>query len=259
MIDGALYIAGVESESGVYKITELSINSGESQMIETAVCWFGMAAVNEELIIAGGQDHEGESNRVLALDPHTKTWTEPYPRMPTARESPSALGYDRWMIVVGGWETGCVEVLDTVSRQWYTALPLPSHATRPSLAIVEGNLYVAWSDTVYRTPVLILISHAVSRGSTPCPKWQQLPQTFTHDPALVAFHGTLLAIGGDPLSSLITVYLPMNEKWIVVSELPSPRERCSCIFLHDSEKLLVVGGKSNKVLLKNVDVCTLCK
>lgn len=103
MINGALFIAGVESESGVYKITKLSIDSGESREIETCVCWFGMAAVNEELIIAGGQDCEGESDRVLVMDPHTGTWTEPFPRMPTVRESPSALCYDRWMLVVGGW------------------------------------------------------------------------------------------------------------------------------------------------------------
>ena len=260
MINGALFLAGVESQSGVYKITELSIDSGESREIETSVCWFGMAAVNEQLIIAGGQDCEGESDRVLVMDPLTGTWTEPFPRMPTARESPSALGYDRWMVVVGGWGTGCVEVLDTVSRLWYTALPLPSPAIRPSLAVIEDNLYVAWNDTVFSTPILTLISHAVSKGSTPCPKWQQLPKTLTCNPALVSFHGALLGIGGEPLSSSVAVYLPVveNPKWMVVSKLPSSRKRCSCVFIPDSGKLLVVGGRNNKALLKSIDVCTLC-
>ena len=261
--NGLLYVAGIESEGGVYKITEYSINDGQSQEIEMPVCWFGMAAVNEQLIIAGGQSHEGESDRVLVMDTHTRSWVEPFPPMPTARESPSAVGYDRWLFVVGGWESRCVEVLDTVSRQWSRGISLPSEATRPSVTCVEDNLYVAWDDTVVSASIPAVVSHAFSSSSNehaPCPKWQQLPKTLTSNPAITSFNGALLAIGGEPLSSSVSIYLdlPMTERWVAVSKLPTRREQCSCVFIPESGKLLVIGGKGEKAsFLKSVEVCTL--
>ena len=255
MIGRMLYIAGVESEKSVYKITEYSIESGQCRDIETPVCWFGMATVNEQLIIAGGHSCEGESNRVWVLDSNKRTWTELFPAMPTARESPSAIGYDRWMFVVGGWGSRCVECLDTVSRHWYTMLPLPSEATRPSLTAIEHTLYIAWDDRVVSASIPALVSHILK---SPSFKWQQLPRTLTNNPAITSFHGTLLAVGGKPPSSSIAVYLPVTEEWVNVSKLPIPRERCVCIFVPDSGKLLVIGGKDKKEsFIRSIEVCTL--
>ena len=261
VIGGRLYIAGIESENGVYKITEYSIESGRSREIDTPVCWFGMAAVNDQLIIAGGQSSEGESDRVWVMNSHTRTWTEPFPGMPTARESPSAVGYGRWVLVVGGWGSRYVELLDTVSQQWYTTLPLPSEAIRPSLAVIEDTLYIAWDDIVVSASIPALISHAfpnASNSRTMSLEWQQLPQTLTNNPSIAAFHGTLLAVGGEPLSSSITVYLPLTEEWMNVSKLPTPRTRCVCVFIPDTGKLLVISGRGKRMnFIRSIEVCTL--
>ena len=259
-IGETLYIAGVESESGVYKITEVSLESGRSRFIETPVCWFGMAAVDDRLVIAGGQSHEGVSDRVWVMDTRKRTWVERFPRMPTARESPSAVGYDRrWVFLVGGWGSRCVEVLDTLSQVWYKALPLPNEATRPSLAVVGDTLYVGWDHTVVGASVTELLSCAMSNEKTSQLVWHQLPLTPTGNPAITSFHDTLLSVGGEPLSLSITMYLPVAEKWIEVSKLPSPREHCMCTFITDSEKLLVVGGRSNRnIFIKSVHICVRC-
>ena len=251
-----LYIAGIESEKSVYKIIEYSIESGQSRDIDTPVCWFGMATVHEQLIIAGGQSCEGESDKVWVMDSNKQTWAELFPPMPTARESPSAVGYDKWLFVVGGWESRCVECLDTVSRQWYKALPLPSEATRPSLTTIEHTLYIAWDNKVVSASIPALISHALSE--TTSFEWQQLPQTLTNNPAITSVHGTLLTVGGEPLSSSIASYLPVTEEWVNVSKLPVPRERCVCVFVPDTEKLFVIGGRGKKQsFIRSIEVCSL--
>lgn len=258
-IGSMLYISGVESECGVYKITELSLASGQCRTIETPVCWFGMATVNDQLIIAGGQSHEGESDKVWAMDTDKKTWEVSFTSMPTARESPSAIVYDRWMFVIGGWGSKCVEVLDTVSQLWYTTLPLPSQATRPSLTVLEHTLYIGWDNNVVFANIPALISYAVSNDQTSHLKWHQLPPTLTKNPAITSFHDILLAIGGEPPSSSIIIYLPVADKWIEVSKLPSPCKHCLCTFIPESGKLLIVGGRSERNLfIKSIQVCMLC-
>ena len=202
--------------------------------IEAPTGLFGMAAVDDQLIIAGGVDPNtgGTSDQVFVLDGDKKTWTQPFPAMPTARGALSAIGYKRWLVVAGGTLTfgseervNVVEVLDTSSKQWYKASPLPSSTPRPSLAIIQDTLYIAWTNTVEKTSgahqifIPTLISNAISPAqatdnkSSPT-EWQALPDPLTNRPALVSFNGHLLAVGaaGTP-SSTIAMYLPHLQQW----------------------------------------------
>ena len=265
VIGSNIYIAGVEAETGVYKILEHSVDGCQSREIQTPACWFGMAAVGDQLIIAGGHDKEGDSDKAWVLGSDMRTWVESFPEMLTARESPSAVGYGRWVVVVGGWGSTRVELLDTVSRQWYTALPLPGIAIRPSLTVIQDILYVAWEHRIVSISIPALVSHAMSQNagvgrkpSTPT-KWEQLPNTLTRSPAITAFHGSLLAVGGETVSSTIAMYCPQSEEWMKVAELPSPRRQCTCVLLSDTETLMVIGGRGKKSgFIKLVDLCTLC-
>ena len=224
---------------------------------------FGMVAVDDQLIIAGGVDptNKGPSDQVFVLDGDKKTWTQPFPAMPTARILQSAIGYKRWLVVAGGTLTpdgeecvNVVEVLDTSSKQWYKALPLPGPTLRPSLAIIQDTLYIAWMNTVENTSgahqifIPTLISNAISPAqatdnkSSPT-EWQELPDPITDLPALVSFHGHLLAVGDlATSSSTIAMYLPHLQQWQKVAELPTPRRGCACCFLPATKELMVIGG-----------------
>ena len=204
---------------------------------------FGMAAVDDQLIIAGGMDPDTNdpSDQVFVLDGDKKTWTQPFPAIPKARLFLSAIGYKRWLVVAGGtldldfmeW-VDVVEVLDTSSKQWYKASPLPCPIFRPSLAIIQDTLYIALSDSddqrlFSQIFIPTLISNAISPGqatdnnSSPA-EWQALPDPLTLLPALVSFHGHLLAMGEfDTPSSTIAMYLPHLQQWQKVAELPTPR------------------------------------
>ena len=265
VVEGSSDSEKEEKVRGYCSVLEYS-RTGEGpqwRTIAAQTVLFGMAAVDDQLIIAGGVDLNTDdlSDQVFVLDGDKKIWTQPFPAMPTARYWPSAIGYKRWLVVAGGALTpdgkelvDVVEVLDTSSKQWYKASPLPCPTPRQSLAIIQDNLYIVWinldEDKTRAHHIFIptLISNAISPGqatdnkSSPT-EWQALPDPLTRLPALVPFHGHLLAVGaaGTP-SSTIAMYLPHLQQWQKVAELPTPRRGCTCCFLPATKELMVIGG-----------------
>ena len=266
VVGGKVYIGGGDAEGGYFKILEYTIEGGQWREIPTPAGGFGMAVVNDQVIITGGRDRKDDlTNQVWVLDSLTNTWTQPFPAMPTARWWSSAVGYKRWVLVVGGYSKKCVEVLDTKSKQWYTASPLPTNEERcrPSLTVIQDILYVVWGESAVSVSIPMLISDAVSQSQTgdstnerrPT-EWQSLPYTPT---AITSFHGYLLTVGalGSP-SSAISMHLPHTEKWLPVAQLPTPRRGCTCVVLPETKEMMVIGGlNENEQYVKTIDICAL--
>ena len=264
VIGGKVYIGGGVADSGDDKVLEYTIQGGQWREIDTPVKWFGMAVVSKQLIITGGQKKDlRATNEAWVLDSVAGTWAQLFPAMPTARWGPSAVGYKRWVLVVGGRGERCMEVLDTAARQWYTATPLPSDAFRPSLTVTEDTLYVVWRHSTLSASIPMLISDAMSQSPAsdtsngPQPtKWQPLPDTPTKQPTTTTLNGSLVAMGDYPAPSTIAMYLPQTEQWLKVAELPTPRYRCTCALLPETEELMVIGGL-DKGYIRSIDLCTL--
>ena len=266
VIGRKVYIGGGKAESGDYKVLEYTVQGGQWREINAPVQHFGMAVVNNELIITGGEVEDGEyTNEVWVLDSVSGTWVQPFPAMPTAMSGPSAVGYKRWVLVVGGNGKRCVAVLDTAARQWYTATPLPSDAYRPSLTVIQDTLYVVWGCSAVSMSIPMLISDVVSHSPAsdtsngPKPtKWQPLPDTPTNYPTTTTLNGSLVAVGGVPVSSTIAMYLPQTEQWLKVAELPTPTRLCTCALLPEAEELMVISGlDEDEDYIKSIDLCTL--
>ena len=269
VIGRKVYIGGGVADGSDYTISEYTIEGGQWREIETSVWGFGTAVVNDQVIITGGYDREGSpTNQVWVLDSLTNTWTQPFPAMPTARWWSSAVGYKRWVLVVGGHHEECVEILDTKSKQWYTASPLtlPTETSSPSLAVIQDTLYAVRGKSVVSVSIPMLISDAMSQSqasdSTNEPRptvWQSLPDTPTSHPPITSFHGYLLIVGaGYSPSSTISMYLPHTEQWVPVAQLPTPRRECTCVFLPETEVMMVIGGlDENWKFIKTTDICAL--
>ena len=164
-----------------------------------------------------------------------------------------------------------VEVLDTSSKQWYKASPLPGPTARPSLAIIQDSLYISCADDddqPLSSQIFIptLISNAISPAhatdnKSSSTEWQALPESLTWLPALVSFHGHLLAVGaGNTPSSTIAMYLPHLQQWQKVAELPTPRLGCACCFLPATKELMVIGGckdEDREDPIFNIETCEL--
>ena len=228
--------------------------------------YFAMAAVNNRLVVIGGRDVNGY-NLTAHLGVWNEKWTKPFAPMPTARCSASATTYIKWLVVVGGrsldldMKLSNVEILDTMSNQWYSCAPLPRPSSSISLTATVGNMCYALggytsghngSKKVFSVCLDDLISQAISQPtgamalsiSSP---WHSLPDTPLAFSTAVCLDGALFAVGGIQDSRLqpgvsIYLYQPSRKTWVQLRDiLPHGRERCTCVALTD-RKALIAGG-----------------
>jgi hypothetical protein len=216
-----------------------------------------MAAVNNQLVLVSGYTSINVTGILAMWDEGSRTWTHPFPEMPSPRHSLSVVSYQKWLIVAGG-DTGRdshsnkVEILDTLSGQWCEGSPIPSGCTEMSSAINGNMWYLSRGFTsqgrnkhVFSVCLDELISQALSQsaGNTSPPThspWQTLTDTpLTHSTVLV-LNGALLTVGGER-SSAIHHYQPSSRSWVKLGDLPIERWMCACTVL-PSGKIFVVGG-----------------
>ena len=236
--------------------------------------WFGMAVVNNQLVLVGGWSTlTYEETNVLGLwDERSQTWTHPFPVMPTARHSLSVISYQKWLVTVGGDDgrgySNKVELLDTLSGQWYEGSPLPKECDEISSAI-SGNMWylsrgfskVGSNIHVFSVCLDVLISQAVSQsaGTTSPPTqspWQTLPELpVAHSTALI-IRGSLLTVGG-VYSSAIHLYQPSRMSWVKVGDLPTLQWECACIVLPSGEIFVAGGGIGGSSYTSRVYIATI--
>ena len=222
---------------------------------------FGMAAVNDQLVLVGGRDGSKRTNRLGVWDEKSHQWTEPYPPMKAVRTSPSVVTYEKWLVVAGGFDGSValdrVEILDTTTRQWYSAAPLPQRCSRMKSALVGDTLYLmgGWCGgkpvmKVFTVSLPALVQQATTPSEAASPAttqtlWQTLPPTPLGYSAPLALRGSLLAIGGQDnrgkVTSAIHLYQPNTREWVKVGDLPSARDSCVSTLLPSGE-FLVLGG-----------------
>ena len=243
-----------------------------SKLPEHKTRYFGMAAVNNQVVLVGGRSTI--TTGILAMwDEGSQTWTRPYPEMPTPRYAPSVISYQKWLVVAGG-NTGRshsnkVEILDTLSGQWYEGSPISSGCSGMSSAINGNMWYLSRGFTspsvankhVFCVSLDELISQALSQSagdtSPPIPSpWQTLTDPpLTHSTVLI-LNGALLTIGGYHDSSAIYHYQPSSRSWIKVGDLPTKRYRCACTVLPNGE-IFVVGGDGDSERVDTGAIMTL--
>ena len=127
MVQGTLcYVGGGDT------VMEYDISSGKwSKLPPSGTRDFGMTVSNNQLMVVSGYRDGHYSKKVGVWSAERREWTHPYPDMTTARSRCSAVGYNEWLVVAGGWRDGVgplssVEILNTDSKQWYARPPTPT-------------------------------------------------------------------------------------------------------------------------------------
>lgn len=235
---------------------------------------FAMVIVNNQLVLVGGMDHKYASTSLLgAWEADSRQWTYPYPRMPTARQSSSAIGKGRWLIVAGGMLCGnrlsTVEVLDVDCKQWCTVPSSPRLKSWSSMkSVVHGDVwylmggyinYGSETDTVYSAYLPAVISQANSSSKkSSAGIWMEISGLGHYGSAPFCIDGSLYAFGGTRVTDKSTIstihrYLPETKKWVRVGDLPTSRYSCTCTVTSDGE-VFVAGGIRAKgsPLLKDI-------
>ena len=149
--------------------------------------YFGMVAMNNQLVLVGGRNISTDrvTNVLGVWDEAFAAWTHPFPEMPISQDLLSVASYQSWLIVAGGKDYSMsieVQLLDTLSGQWYESSPLPTAYLRISSAI-NGNMWYLsvgyFNECAFCVCLDELISQVVSQSagttspSTPSP-WQTL-------------------------------------------------------------------------------------
>ena len=79
------------------------IHSGSWEMLpHNGKKWFGMAAVNGQLVLVGGKQISPKrtTNQLSVWDEGLQSWTHPFPDMPTPRHSVSAVSYTNMLTLM---------------------------------------------------------------------------------------------------------------------------------------------------------------
>ena len=237
-----------------YIVMRYDPSSGEwSQLPKSTERLLAMASVKDQLLLAGGW--EG-STAIQLWDSEGHRWnTQHYPRMPTGRSSPAAVGYQHYLIVACGNHKDTVEVLDCSTHLWYSAQPVPVGGRLMTAVIISDYVYISsysWSDVqshVFSAHLPTLISNA-TRNTTTDPTWQELPSPPVGAPTLLALQNHLLLVGGEvgkwevggwEVREELYRYEAEGKKWSKCGELPVRMWAPSCAVLPSGE-LLVAGG-----------------
>ena len=233
--------------------------------------YFAMAVLQDQLTLVGGREvfNTRVTNQISVWD--SQQWTQPYPHMPTPRHSTAAATFINWLVVAGGVDVSsylsAVEIMDTTNKQWFTAMPLPTKCFDMTLAVVGDECYFMGGSTgslsgtkqVLHGSLPAITSRAVSQSTITPAQWDTLPDMPLYYSAVLALHGSLLAVGGhndrQHCSTAIHLYQPGNRQWLKVGDLPTARSHCSCTLLPSGE-ILVAGGWDENSRISRVDVAT---
>ena len=266
VIQGRVYVGGGWAYSGKdsSRVMEYNTLSGKwDKLPQYRAYFFAMTAIKNQLVLVGGMEHDTKTKALGVWRADSKQWTHPYPDMPTARSCCSAVGYDEWLIVTGGW-TGdgsghvisSVDVMNTDCKQWYAGPPSPMTWVEMNTA-TEGDTkscyfmggYTAQDGSPIATATTMVYSVSLPRllaqhsSHRSCEGREIYGLQTTHSTPL-SISGSLLAVGGRKdggTVSTICLYQPATGEWVKVGELPRPLRGFACTMITDRE-ILVAGG-----------------
>ena len=244
VMHGTVFVGGgFAGRDNNYIVMEYDTCSGKWDMLpQYKLCNFAMTVINNQLVLVGGVDGQKKKSKLLGVwSTDIKEWTLPYPDMPTARSSSSAVTYDKWLIVAGGWSVdgtflSTVEVINIDIKQWYTGTPALTAFTCMKTAIVGDLWYLMGgfidrgraTDKVYSVSLPDLISQVNSTQRDP-QIWKCISGLGLYYSTPLSISGSLLALGGeiimnkDEYVTTIHHYQPETGEWVKIGDLPSPR------------------------------------
>ena len=253
VVQGRVYVGGGEAlddNIDSYIVMEYDIGSGNwTKLPLYEVYYFALTVINNQLVLVGGWDSYSASKVLGVWRAESTEWTHPYPDMPTARSSSSAVVYNEWLVVAGGYDMegklSTVEVMNTDTNQWFAGPPTPIPWMCMKTAIVGDTCYCfmggPYGDPeIYYVSLPVLISSQDSKEKYDQHQiWKTIPKPPIERSAPLSINGYLLSVGGKETS--IYLYQPDTGEWVKVGNLPGPRRHCTCAIIAGRE-MIVAGG-----------------
>jgi len=255
-LNGLVYVGGgFETGGRSYTINcyDPVNNLWSSSPINTPYCHFAMTTLNNNLLIAGGEDkHYKKTNQILTMDAGQ---LNNYTKMTTARAYATAAGHQGMLIITGGIDDkgkilSSTELFDTNNKQWYICSDLPQPHYWLQSVIVDNILYLLGgynkdgaSPAVFTAPLDTLSSHQL--------KWNTHQDTPWCRSAPVSVQGThLLIVGGwkkigYEITSDVYKLNKVSHSWEAIGHIPSARYASAAVSTADN-RIIVIGGLNDK-------------
>ena len=229
---------------------------------------FALVVINGQLTTVGGTN----SSKLFGFS--KAQWKQTFPQMSTNREYAAAVCTGHYVVVAGGHDgheaLASVEVMDTNTRQWFTAASLPRGIYRASMTTCGDTLYLSGDKTTevhYCSLITLLQSCEVPtnqaalwtkiksliRPSAENPPssqqanvWMRLKALPVCESTALTLCGQLVSVGGYEEKHRQAVdnvyfYNPLTSSWKVIGRIPSGQ---SCILAATlpGDKLIIVTG-----------------
>ena len=202
------------------------------------------------------------TNQLWVFEEGEQTWTQPLPPMPTRRKDASAVSYQDYLIVAGGYNytDGClntVEVFD--GHQWVTADPLPESCCFMKSTSHDGTTTCMMGGdcqgtSVFYTSLQSLVEKATQHPPTSRSNTDQLSvwKTLTDTPhrcySTTIFGGALVAVGGCPnQSSSLHLYFPLTQLWLPADGEMALGVNRTCTVTLPTGEMMVIGGETSSI------------
>ena len=240
-----------------------------------------LVIVQGMLTTVGGGPYGGPTNSLLSLtgEGGDSKWYRRFPAMPTKRLNTAAVYYGCSLIVAGGYaggdkELATVEVLDTITRQWFIASSLLHPYSEATLGICGGQLYMLGGFNQHgRTRSVLTCSvpkllHSCQTQSlagklrTLTLKKQQVWWQVADVPHELStcsvLRGRLVAVGGEDEAgketTAISAYNEKTDSWETMADMPTARRMALVAIV--SGKMMVIGGYVGWTRLDTVEIET---
>ena len=261
VLEGKLYIGGGEcknfqTDCTVYEYDITGLVHKWTPLPICPVAYFALGIVNRSLVLIGGLEvstHRA-SNQLYLWDREKQDWVPSLPKMPTARQQPSASMYDLLLIVAGGYRNkevlGDVEVFDQATFQWQTMPHLPIPCAGATSCVVRDVLYLMGGTLYANSGPQTTVQALQLSGSIGNETWKLCKDAPLTLSCAVPASNFVLAVGGSYLGSTVPnraihVYFPSLDRWELLCEMSTARHLCTAAVL-SAGKLFICGGREEK-------------
>jgi len=259
-LNGLVYVGG-GSETGwrpSYTIHcyDLVNNSWSSSSINTPYCLFAMTTLNNNLLIAGGEDkYISITNQILTMDAGQFNY---YTKMTTARKYATAAGHQGMLIITGGDDDkgkilSSTELFDTNNKKWYICSDLPQPHYWLQSVIADNILYLLGgfnkddrsSPAVFTAPLDTLSRHQLKWNTHQDTPWDRSVPVSAQGTHLLIVGG-VKKIGNDIARTFDVCNLnKVSHSWEAIGRIPSARTTSAAVSTADN-RIIVIGGLNDK-------------
>ena len=238
-----------------------------SKLPECPQTFFGLAVINNLLTAVGGEPSglfSGDwTNRLVSFN--GSKWVTVFPPMPTKRYWLTVISAQNYLIAAGGvgveWNgLSTVEVMNTDTREWYTAASLPEPVYSMSATVCGGRLYllqgkyfnISPTHAVFTCTLDSLIHSCHPPSQTPphtneAGVWQRIADVPMEHSTCTTLNGRVLAVGGrdSHVTNTDNVYMYNgdSDSWPLVGHMSTARSKCLVVGLRDC--IIAVGGRDS--------------